>query len=169
MKSGEGMNNIKLILIVLIILSSFFPGCVKAPEGTPTLTATPTAAVTAIPTIVQTTPSPTPTPAQVRAPLNYTMDVDDDYGFYRVRIINSNQTPSFYNFNLTISSGDKVIWISDSDYTITIASEQGLWDNTSAKLRWSYQEFNYTFTRPGTYGVYIIEYPRKRLNIIVNP
>ncbi|MCZ7400139.1 MAG: hypothetical protein O8C62_10790 [Candidatus Methanoperedens sp.] len=163
------MKNIKLISIILIILSLAFLGCVKAPVATPT--ATPTATETVKPTVVPTTvaPTPTPTPAPARLPAVYKVDVDDILGFYRVRLITSTTPPIYNNYTLNINTGDEVIWISESeDYTITIVSEQGLWDNTSAKLRWNTQRFNYTFNNPGTYGVYLREFPKvKHQKIIV--
>ncbi len=169
-ESGEGMKNIKLVFIVIIVLS-FLMGCVKPPVSTPTPTATPTAAETVKPTVVITTPSPTPTPAPVRAQAVYKFYVHDIDGFYRLRALNTTQIPEYTNLTLRINAGDKVIWESESeDYTITIVSEQGLWDNTSAKLRWDTEQFNYTFTQPGTYGVYVREFPKIRhQKIIVNP
>lgn len=168
-KSGEDMKNIKLISIILVILSSLFLGCVQAPPGTPAPapTATPTVTAAIEPTAVPTTPAPAPTP--VRVPAVYKSEIDDVYGFYKLIPINSTKPAPYKNNTLTIYAGDKVIWVSDSDYTLTIVSEQGLWDNTSAKLRWRYKELNYTFVKPGTYGVYIKEYPRKVQKIIVNP
>ncbi len=167
---GDGMKNVKLISIILIILSLAFLGCVNPPAATPTPTATPTATETVKPTVVPTTPVPTPTPVP-RVPLIYKSFVDQDYGFKRV--IEINYRPIVYqNLTLNISAGDTVIWVNDAnpDEKLTIVSEQGLWNNTSAILRWNYQNFNYTFTQPGTYGVYIKEYPSiHHQSIIVNP
>lgn len=166
------MKKIILISLILIILSSVFLGCVKAPVSTPTPTATPTATETAIPTVVQTTPSPTPTPAPIpRTQAVYKFYVHDIDGFYRVRALNTTQIPVYTNLTLRINAGDKVIWESESeDYTITIVSEQGLWDNTSAKLLVNTKQFSYTFTQPGTYGIYVREFPKiRRQKIIVNP
>jgi plastocyanin len=99
----------------------------------------------------------------------YKTFVDEYNGFKRV-IETSYKPFTYQNLTLNISVGDKVIWVSDSeDYTLTIVSEQGLWDNASAKLRWNYQAFNYTFTQPGTYGVYIQEFRLAHQKIIVNP
>ncbi len=166
------MKKIMLISLILIILSSVFLGCVKEPVSTPTPTATPTATETAIPTVVQTTPSPTPTPAPIpRMQAFYKFYVHDIDGFYRVRALNTTQIPEYKNLTLKINAGDKVIWESESeDYTITIVSEQGLWDNTSAKLLVNTKQFSYTFTQPGTYGIYVKEFPKIRhQKIIVNP
>lgn len=170
-KSVNEMKYVTLISIILILLSSVFLGCVKAPVGTPTPTATVTETVK--PTVVPTTPSPTPTPAPtpVREQVVYKFYVHDIDGFYRVRALNTTQIPEYTNYTLRINAGDKVIWESESEnYTITIVSEQGLWDNTSAKLRWDTQQFSYTFTQPGTYGIYVREFPKiRRQKIIVMP
>ncbi len=162
----------KKLIIFLVILSSFFLGCVKPPEATPTPTATPTETATATPTIVPATPLPTPTPAPTpRVQAVYLVYVHDIDGFYRIRALNTTLIPEYINLTLKINAGDKVIWESESeDYTITIVSEQGLWDNASAKLRWNTQRFSYTFTQPGTYGVYVKEFPKIRhQKIVVNP
>lgn len=103
--------------------------------------------------------------------ITYRTDVDQDYGFYRVRDITTHK-PALYdikNNTLTINVGDTVIWMNDAtpDWPLTIASEQGLWDNTSARLRWNYQKFSYTFNESGEYGVYIKEYPSEKQKIIV--
>ena len=164
------MKNIKLIPIILIILSLAFLGCVNPPATTPTPTATPTATETVKPTVAPTAVTPTPTPV-LREALIYKSFVDQDYGF--LRVVETNYRPFVYkNVTLNIFTGDTVIWVNDAnpDEKLTIISEQGLWDNTSAILRWNYQSFNYTFTQPGTYGVYIKEYSRKPHQIIiVNP
>lgn len=170
---GDCMKNIKIIPIILIILSLAFLGCVNTPASTPTPTATPTATETVKPTVVPTTvaPTPTPTPTPVRVPAVYKVDIDDILGFYRVRLITSTTPPIYNNYTLNINPGDQVIWISESEnYTITVVSEQGLWDNTSAKLRWDTARFNYTFNQSGIYGVYIKEFPKiKHQKIIVAP
>ncbi len=170
-KAGERMYNIKLITIALVISSFVFLGCIQppAPAVTPAPTAAPTVTETVKPTAVPTTPSPTPTPLREQAV--YRSEVDDVYGFYRVLALNTTKPAPYDNLTLTIYVGDKVRWISDStDYTITITSEQGLWDNTSAKLRWNEAEFAYTFNQTGTYGVYVREFPKIRhQKIIVKP
>jgi len=168
--SGEGMKNIKLISIILIIVSLAFLGCINAPVDTPTPTATPTATETVKPTVVPTTPAPTSTPV-LREPLIYKTFVDQDYGFKRV--IEINYRPFVYqNLTLNVSAGDTMIWVNEAnpDEKLTIVSEQGLWNYTSAILMQNYKQFNYTFTQPGTYGVYIKEYPRiPHQRIIVTP
>ena len=154
--------------MLFIILSSVFLGCVNPPAGTPTPTATPTATETIQPTAVPTTPAPTPEP---RKPLAYKTFVDQDYGFKRV--IEANYTPFTYeNLTLNMSVGDTMTWINDAtpDEKLTILSEQNLWNESLGLTRWNYQFVNYTFTQPGTYGIYIKEYPRLRhQRIIVSP
>lgn len=107
----------------------------------------------------------------------YKSDVDNYYGFYRIIAVDSDtntsssKMPSYVNKTLNISVGDTIIWINDADpdEPLTIMSTEGLWGNRSAYLRWNYQRFNYTFTEPGTYNVYIREYHRLQQKIIVNP
>ena len=104
----------------------------------------------------------------------YRSDVDQDYGFYRITSMDKNQTVSYdkNNDTLTINVSDSVVWINDAtpDEPLTIISEQGLWNSTSARLRWNYQKFNYTFNESGTYSFYIKEYPNEKHQIIiVNP
>lgn len=169
MDSGDFMN-LKMISLIFIILSLFISGCAEKPAPTPTTTPTaaPTVTETATPTAVPTTAAPTPTLTPVRTPMVYKSYVDQDYGFYRV--IDVNNKPNVYeNLTLNIYSGDKIIWINDAtpDEMLTIISEQGLWNNTAAILRWNYQQYNYTFTQPGNYSVYLREYPRIRHQKII--
>ena len=104
------MKYVTLISIILILLSSVFLGCVKAPVGTPTPTATPTPTETVEPTVVPTTPSPTPTPAPMpRVQAVYKFYVHDIDGFYRVRALNTTKIPEYTNLTLRINAGDKEI------------------------------------------------------------
>ncbi len=94
-------------------------------------------------------------------PAVYRAFVDEFYGFKRV--IELNYTPFVYNnLTLRINVSDTVIWVNDAsdNSELTIVSEQNLWDNKSGYLRYNYRSFNYTFTQPGTYSVYIKEHPR---------
>jgi plastocyanin len=165
------MKYIKSISIFLIILSLMFLGCVQKPTGTPTATPVETVATaTATPT-----PSPTPSPtpiitSPIRNTSAYKVFVDEYGGFKMVREIN-NRPFVYENLTLNIYTGDTVIWVNDiSDNTrVTIISEQNLWDNSSVSLRFNNKEFNYTFTQPGTYGVYLKEYRVAHQKIVVNP
>ncbi len=167
-KSVNEMKNIKMFSIILIIASSVFLGCVQQqpPVATPTPAPIPTETIK--PTAVPTTPAPTPTP-ELRNKSTYKVFVDESYGFRRV--IETNYRPiSYQNLTLNIYAGDTVIWVNDAttNEKLTIVSEQNLWSNTSSTLRWNYQSFNYTFTQPGAFGVYVKEYPRlKHQQIIV--
>jgi plastocyanin len=98
----------------------------------------------------------------------YRVFVDEDYGFRQVRELNG--TPFVYeNLTLVIKPGDTVIWVNDAtdNSEMTIISEQNLWDNRSAYLRYTYHTFNYTFSEPGTYSVFVKENPRIRPQTIV--
>ncbi len=101
-------------------------------------------------------------------PAVYKVFVDESYGFYKVRELNN--TPFVYeNLTLNINVGDTVIWANDASDNSeeTIISEQNLWDNKSGFLRYTFDFFNYTFTVPGTYSVYIKEHPRIQHQTIV--
>lgn len=108
------------------------------------------------------TPTPTPTPTSI----SYNSDVDIN-GF--IRVTSYRQPVSYENKTLSIYQGDTVKWINVADESLTIISEQGLWDNTGAILKYTYRYFSYTFTRSGIYDVYIKEYPNiQHQKIIVN-
>ncbi|VVB85166.1 Uncharacterised protein [uncultured archaeon] len=99
---------------------------------------------------------------------SYTVLVDDTLGFYKV--YNLNNTPFTYdNQTLNITAGDTVIWKNDvwDNSELTILSKQNLWGNRSGYLRYTYDTFNYTFTVPGTYEIYVKEYPKDPHQTIV--
>ncbi len=96
-------------------------------------------------------------------PSVYKVYVDGTDGFYQVRNIEpGNITFKYVNNTLNINAGDSVIWENQDyyDWALTIVSEQNLWDNKSSYLIGNYDTFNYPFMHPGTYGIYIKEYPR---------
>ena len=116
----------------------------------------------------------------VAAPSVYTVLVDDNFGFKQVRIEPSNPDFKYDNLTLMINSGDSVIWMNyiydssgiayKNNVPITIVSVQNLWDNQSGYLRNFRRSFNYTFDQPGSYEVYMKEYPKVRhQTIIVSP
>ncbi len=150
------MKYIKLISILLIIISLIFLGCVQKPVGIPT--------PSPVKTISPATPVHSPTPeitSIVRNVSTYKVFVDETYGFKRV--IETNYRPFEYkNLTLKVYAGDTVIWINDASDNehLTIISEEKLWNNSVAFLRYNYDMFNYTFTKLGTYEVSIKEYPR---------
>ncbi len=109
-------------------------------------------------------------------PFVYKVLVDDTYGFKQVRIIEpSNTTFKYENLTLVLNAGDTVIWTNDAygpnqyynNLDITIVSVQNLWDNSSSYLKYFGRSFNYTFNQPGTYEVYMKEYPRVRHQTII--
>jgi plastocyanin len=165
--------NFKIIPIFIMVLSLIFLGCVGEKPGVtpvPTLTATPTATPTPEPTIVPTIVQPTPTPAIVRTQALYTSDVDELYGFRRVTVRNGSS--NYTNRILTINASDTVKWVSvtDAGYSLTLVSQEGLWDNSSSRMKYAFSWFNYTFSNPGNYEVYIKEFPKvAHQKIIVNP
>jgi len=166
--------NMKLIPLIFIILSLVISGCIEKPSPAAP-TAAPTVIETPVPTVTIETPAPvtpvsTPSHEQAgRIPVTYKTFVDSDYGFYRILAINA-PAPSYVNNTLTINAGDTIIWVNDDNDRYTIISEEGLWEKNdpNAKLLWEYREFNYTFTKPGTYNIKLLEYPRKQQQIIVN-
>lgn len=165
------MTDMKSICIIVMAVSLFFLGCVEQePVGTPvpTPTPTPTATEVPLPTVVPTTPQPTPTPVRTHA--LYISYVDDDYGFFSV--ITTNGSSSYANRTLTINPGDTLKWVSATrnNYSLTIVSGEGLWNNSSSRLRYERSYFNYTFTQPGNYSIYVKEFPGlTHQKIVVNP
>ncbi len=164
------MTNIKLISIFILMISLFFPGCIEEePVVTPVPTAIPTATVAVSPTVVPTTATPSPVPTQIRETKSYTSYVDDLYGFYKVTVRNG--SAPYSNYTLTINAGDNIIWDSatTNNYSLTIVSKEGLWNNSSSRLKYERSKFNYTFYRPGEYEVYIDKFPKlKHQKIVVN-
>lgn len=104
-------------------------------------------------------------------PITYVAYMEEKLGFYRV-IDDTTHKDSLYKERvLTINQGDTVIWLNDADTaTLTVVSEQGLWDKTNSKLVPPDRRFNYTFVMSGTYAVYIDEYRNLfHQTIIVKP
>ncbi|MFA4955580.1 MAG: hypothetical protein WC556_01240 [Candidatus Methanoperedens sp.] len=164
------MTNIKLISIFILTISLFFLGCVEEkPVATPVSTATPTATAITSPTVVLTTPTPTPVPTQIRDQKLYISDVDDKYGFQKVTVLNS--SAPYSNRTLMINTGDTVKWVNvATDYSITVVSREGLWNNSTSMMRYRYRYFNYTFDKPGEFEVYIDKFPKlSHQKIVVNP
>lgn len=161
------MKQIKSIQIVfiVIILSGFSPGCLDALNGNPA--ATPTA------TVKETDAASTPvlTPDETaRTPLSYKVYVDEYYGFRKVVETTYKKEVDYKNLTLTIYTGDKVEWLNDNDYKITLVSDQGLWTPGELRAILMNRGFNYTFTDPGTYTFRIKEEPRVLpQTIIVKP
>ncbi len=96
----------------------------------------------------------------------YKVDVDSYYGFGRVTNLNGSAF-TYDNRTLSVNLEDTVIWVNDADpdQVLTIVSKDGLFGD--AYLRWNYQQFRYIFYMPGTYDIYIKEYPRLQHQTIV--
>lgn len=107
----------------------------------------------------------TPIAAVAAQPSVYSVYVDEWYGFKRV--IETNYTPFKYeNQTLNLKVGDTVFWVNDADNeSLTIVSQEGLW--ADAYLKYNRHRFNFTFTKPGTYGVYMKEFPRRPHQTII--
>ncbi len=162
------MKHIKSIRIVLIviILSAFFSGCLQEPEK-PSTMATP--AVKVSPKISVTAPVETPL-EPVRTPSMYIVFIDD-YSFYKVTGT-TNKEFEYKNFTLNINTGDTVEWRNEAYYNdkLTIVSDQGLWTPGEIRAVLMNRGFNYTFTNPGTYTFRLKEEPRVLpQTIIVKP
>lgn len=153
------MKQIKSIQIVLIviILSGFFSGCLQEPEksssvANPDVSVSPTISITAnVSTPLET----------VKTPSMYIAYIDD-YSFYKVAGT-TNKEFEYKNFTLNIKTGDTVEWRNDADYNniLTLISDQGLWTPGELKARlMNNKGFNYTFTNPGTFSFRIKEEPR---------
>lgn len=153
----------KLILVVIVIISLFFLGCVKPPAPTPTATPTATVQPTVFPTLSP-TPALTATPAPSLEPVMYRIWVDSDFGFYRIRAIRGNSSyelPAGFNIlNFSIHTGDSVRWINDDsyDFPLTVVSNEGLWSGRTGLMRYQTERFDYTFNRTGTYTFSIREF-----------
>ena len=160
----------KIISIFIMVLSLIFLGCIdEKTGGTPVPTATATATPKPVPTVVPTTVQPTPIPTTARTQAVYVSDVYE-YGFPKMTTING--TGTYKNNTISINQGDTIKWVSTTDagYYLTIVSKEGLWNNSSSFLRYRFRAFNYTFTQPGEYEVYLKEFPREdHQKIIVNP
>jgi plastocyanin len=117
------------------------------------------------------------------AAITYKSSVDLDYGFFQVigigtKPANDTMPESAYftdvnytNNNLTINVGDTVVWTNydPKNWPVTIMSQQGMWNEKDSYLKYSLRKFNYTFTEPGIYGVYIKERDKLHQTIVVNP
>lgn len=138
------MGQIKaIILITFIGLAILFSGCTGKQEGTPTPTPAPT--VTSTP-IVTATPFPEATPTG-----NQTLvKLDSKRGFI----------PN----NITINAGDEIVWDNYYAETVTIVSNDRLFD---AQLLAYHQQYRYIFKKPGTYTFYLEQNQTLKGTIIV--
>ena len=95
--------------------------------------------------------------------------VNEYNGFYDVIKEDTGGPSQYKNYTLNISVGDKIIWINkDPTEAVAIISDQGLWENNSAILRYTRIEFNYTFDSPGIYTFHLDRYTKLAQKIIVS-
>jgi plastocyanin len=124
-----------IILLTVIGLAIVFSGCTGKPEGTPTPIQTSTAisTVTATPLATVTQfPETTPTGNQTLVKL------DSRGGFIPI--------------NVTINTGDEIVWDNYNTDTVTIVSNDGLFDSQVLSY---YQQYRYIFKKPGTYTFHL--------------
>ncbi len=132
-----------IIFITAIWLAILFSGCIGKQEGTPTPTSTPT--VTATP-FVMVTPYPEATPTGNKT----LVKLDSRRGF----------VPNI----VTINAGDEIVWDNYYADTVTIVSNDGLFD---ARLLAYHQQYRYIFKKPGTYTFYLEQNQNLNGTIIV--
>lgn len=85
--------------------------------------------------------------------------IDGYHGFSKVVIAEIGDIPSYENYTLNISTGDKIIWINDDPTDIlTIISEQKLWKDGEVVLGHEGSQFNYIFNSSGAFTFYIKQY-----------
>jgi plastocyanin len=129
------MNKVITVALALIVIVgvawAFIPkgeepvDKTTLPVQTPTVTGTPVITATQAPEVTA-----TGNIIKVR--------IDRDRGY-----INPSQK------NLKIKAGDKVIWINDGSYSLTLISKDGLFENN---LLNNEKEMNYTFKKAGTFN-----------------
>lgn len=104
-------------------------------------------------------------------PITYVAYIEENMGFYKVADVTTYKDILYKERVLTISQGDTIMWLNDADVaTITVVSEEDLWDKTESELEPPNRRFNYTFMISGTYSVYVDEYKDLvHQTIIVNP
>ncbi len=85
-----------------------------------------------------------------------------DPKIYTIYLKNFNAQPN----NLTINTGDIVMWFNDNDpvRTFTLVSNEGLWENESIVNR---RSFKYTFNESGTYAYNVLTWDKMKGTIIV--
>lgn len=104
-------------------------------------------------------------------PITYVTYIEENMGFYKVADVTTHKDILYKERVLTINQGDTIMWLNDADVaTITVVSEQDLWDKAESELEPPNRRFNHTFMISGTYTVYVDEYKNLvHQTIIVNP
>ncbi len=124
------MVRFKSILFITVIwLAILFSGCIGDKTITEPAKTTPAITATAIATPLM-TPFPEVTPTGNVIPVKL------------------NGARGFIPDVQTIEAGDEVVWDNFDPITITLVSNDGLFD---AKLLGNYQHYRYVFPKPGTY------------------
>jgi plastocyanin len=120
-----------IILITAIWLAVLFSGCAGKQEGTPV--PSPTATVTAIPLVTATQfPEATPTG--------------------NMTLVKLDSKRGFVPDTVTINAGDEIVWDNYYADTVTLISNDGIFD---AWILAYHQQYRYIFKKPGTYTFYL--------------
>ncbi len=152
---SSNINKIITVALAILVLGGLawafflYPGAPAKQAESPKPTATAT--------VMQTTVQPTSTQVVVEVtPTGKSIAVflDSDRGFVR-------------NGDITIKPGDEVIWTNTGTDTLTLVSNDDLFD---AQVLAYYKEFNYTFLKSsGTYNFYLKENPNLNGTVTVEP
>lgn len=141
------MVQLRFTTCIIVIVLTLLSGCIAGERATPTPTPSQTPTVTATPQITATPlPEVTPTGKSILIKL------DHDRGF----IPNAQ----------TIQAGDEIVWNNYYTETVTLVSDEGLFD---AQVLDYYQEYRYIFKKPGTYSFYFKENKNLKGTITVSP
>jgi len=141
------MVQFKFITCIILIGLTLFSGCIVSERATPTPTPSQTPTVTATPQIT-TTPLPDVTPTGKMILIK----LDSDRGFIPTA--------------QTIQPGDEIVWSNYYTETVTLVSDDGLFNAQSLAY---YKEYRYIFKKPGTYSFYLEKNKNLKGTITVSP
>ncbi|MFA4936412.1 MAG: hypothetical protein WC568_11305, partial [Candidatus Methanoperedens sp.] len=127
------MVQFKFIACIIVIGLALFSGCIVSERATPTPTPSQTPTLIATPQIT-TTPLPEVTPTGKMTLIK----LDSDRGFIPTA--------------QTIQPGDELLWSNYYTETVTLVSDDGLFNAQSLAY---YKEYRYIFKKPGTYSFYL--------------
>jgi len=101
--------------------------------------------------------------------ITYKSLIDEYKGFYKVFNEQTGKYITYENYMLDINVGDNVIWINDdATDTVTIISEQNLWNDDEGTLVYTGRRINYTFGSTGIYTFHLKENESLQQIIIVS-
>lgn len=141
------MVQFKFITCILVLMLTLFSGCIVGERAAPTPTPVQTPTVTATPQVT-TTPLPEVTPTGKM----FLIKLDSGRGFIPAA--------------QTIQAGDELVWSNYYAETVTLVSEDRLFNVQSLDY---YKEYRYIFKKPGTYSFYLGENKSLKGTITVSP